>query len=178
MAHFKSQVITDIDAARPVLQNSKAYGGTLKHRTAVFSIVGATHAAGDVVELFRVGAHERPIALFLWCTALTGMTDTNIGLRPKPLPGTDTTAFTTAEDDCLVDGAALAAEQNGTQALGLGANAIQPSQHGQAAFWQLVADLASAQPVAGTEFSVVLTTVAEPTADGSFAFVLITAEGN
>lgn len=180
MAHFKSQVITDLDAARPVLQNVRGYGGTLKVRTINFSIVAATHGAGDIFELCRVGAHERPIAIYLWVPAITNMSDVNIGLRPKPSPGVDTAAFTTDEDDCLCDGVPFSIASNGGQIMGVvqGTNAITPVQIGAVAFWQLVADLAAAEPVRGAEFSLILETVADPTTSGGMCIQLVTADPN
>lgn len=82
MANSKSQVITDLDAARPVMQRVSRHGGRVRYFSTpgTVTLPAAGSTIGDVHRLLRVSSGDVIVGLKLHCIGSSTTGDADLGL--------------------------------------------------------------------------------------------------
>lgn len=128
----------------------------------------AADAAGDIKALFRVGAHEIPLACYIVNDAIAGATDIDLGLYRD-----DETAV---DADALLDGADISAGVAWASATdGLGALGVE--ERGVKSFYDIANDVATGDVVGSLpndSYWVALTLNSEVSAAGTVTVQLDT----
>jgi len=143
-------------ATQEGLVSAALTSGRLRCKFASFSVVGATHLAGDKISIGKVSAHDVFVPLsYVDYGPITGASDVNIG--------------TAADPDIVADGLDLSAGNN--KKLFNGGGALLPRNLAQPIWQALGLSEAPEDPM----IELFIELVTNPTGDGDLCVTLITS---
>lgn len=166
MANTLSDLFANILSKPNVKNDSVLHGRPIWQAQAVI-LSANTDIAGQLYPLFRLSAFARLISLGFANTADAGWTSIEVGVWPK---NDFTVSDGTAISATILVGTTLdahLAQKGMKQVLGTGTGSYAPNLEGTP-LWQQIG--VSAAPAPGTEYDIVMTSVAQPSGGGTMVW--------